>query len=98
MSHPTRQRLSQPRHAWEDGAFSVALGWVAKRDAEKEVEQPHRSALERRARPVRRRRPAIVSGVVLGSVILLSVWGLSRPRLEAARPVEVSLVATRYGP
>lgn len=88
MSQPTRQR---PRHAWEDGAFSVALGWVAKKDAEKDAEQTHRSALEKRARPIRRRGPAIVSGLVVGSVALLSVWGLSRPRLEAARPVEVSL-------
>jgi hypothetical protein len=87
MSHPTRHRLSRPRHAWEDGAFSVALGWTVKKDAE----QTHRSALEKRARPVRRRGSAIVSGLVVGSVALLSVWGLSRPRLEAARPVGLPL-------
>jgi hypothetical protein len=87
MNHAGRHRWSGPRHVWEDGAFSVALGWIVKR----ETEQPRRTALERRARPVQRRRSTIVSALVLGSVALLSVWGLSRPRLEAAWPVQVSL-------
>jgi hypothetical protein len=87
MNHAGRHRLSRPRHAWEDGAFSVALGWITKKDAE----QTRRSALQRRARPARHRRPNIVSALVLGGIALLSVWGLSRPRLEAARSLEVSL-------
>ena len=71
MSQTGRHRLSGPRHAWEDGAYSVALGWIVKRD----TEQPRRTALERRARPVQR-RPMIASGVVLGSVAPFERMGL----------------------